>query len=87
MDISNLEKRVDRLEKVNDEVIRQFTVTMQKLNDTMENIQDTMVSIQNRLLESEKINEQVKDELQKLAIKVDKIEHRSLFNRLKSLLR
>lgn len=33
--IEQLEKRVDRLERNNDEVIRRFTKSMDLLNDTM----------------------------------------------------
>lgn len=85
--IEQLEKRVDRLERNNDEVIRRFTKSMDLLNDTMKNIQSTMVVITNRLIETEKINNEIKDDLKKLSYKVDSIEKKSLKNKLKSLLR
>lgn len=85
--IEQLEKRVDRLERNNDEVIRRFTKSMDLLNDTMKNIQSTMVVITDRLIETEKINNEIKNDLQNLSYKVDNIEKKSLINKLKSLLR
>lgn len=85
--IEQLEKRVDRLERNNDEVIRRFTDSMNLLNETMKNIQSAMVIITNRLIETEKINNEIKNDLQNLSYKVDNIEKKSLINKLKSLLR
>lgn len=85
--IEQLEKRVDRLERNNDEVIRRFTKSMDLLNDTMKNIQSTMVVITDRLIETEKVNHEIKNDLNNLTKKVDNIEKKSLKNKLKSLLR
>ena len=85
--IEQLEKRVDRLERNNDEVIRRFTKSMDLLNDTMKNIQSTMIVITDRLIETEKINNEIKNDLQNLSHKVDNIEKKSFINKLKSLLR
>ena len=85
--IEQLEKRVDRLERNNDEVIRSFTDSMDLLNDTMISIKAAMISIQNRLMESERINNEIKNDLKELNTRVDSIEKKSLKNKLKSLLR
>lgn len=85
--IEQLENRVYRLERNNDEVIRQFISSMNLLNDTMEKIQNTMVSISDRLIETEKINNEIKNDLQALTYKVENIEKKSLANRIISLLR
>lgn len=53
----------------------------------MKNIQSTMVVITDRLIETEKVNHEIKNDLNNLTKKVDNIEKKSLKNKLKSLLR